>query len=99
MQIFNKIDIGNKRNTNQDAYSICELPDGALLAVVCDGMGGVNGGDIASRTATDIICEYVKNSYNSAQGSDRVFELLKNGYEFETYDKDNSGYKHLLVKK
>lgn len=30
---------------------------------------------------------------------DSLFELLKNGYEFETYDKDNSGYKHVLVKK
>lgn len=28
-----------------------------------------------------------------------LFDLLKEGYEFETYDKDNDGYKHILVKK
>ena len=78
MQIFSKIDIGNKRNTNQDAYITAILPDSAVLAVVCDGMGGANGGDVASRTATELICEYVKNSYNSAQSNDRLLELLKN---------------------
>ncbi len=89
MQIFSKIDIGNKRNTNQDACITAMLPDSAALAVVCDGMGGANGGDVASRTATELICEYVKNSYNSAQSNDRLLELLKNAVlsaNLEIYD-------------
>ncbi len=88
MQIFSKMDIGNKRNTNQDAYCTAMLPD-AVLAVVCDGMGGANGGDIASRTATELISEYVQNSYNGAQGADRLLELLKNAIisaNLEIYD-------------
>ena len=99
MQIFSKIDIGNKRNTNQDAYITAILPDSAVLAVVCDGMGGANGGDVASRTATELICEYVKNSYNSAQSNDRLLELLKNAvlsanleiYELACKNEDLSG--------
>lgn len=38
------------------------------------------------------------NKPNESIG-DSLFELLKEGYEFETYDKDNNGYKHILVKK
>lgn len=89
MIAYGKTDVGRVRVSNQDAFLIEQLADNTVLAVVCDGMGGVNGGDIASRTATDIICEYVKNSYNSAQGSDRVFELLKNAVSsanLEVYD-------------
>ena len=48
---FGKSDIGKKRSNNQDAFNITELPCGALLAVVCDGMGGARGGKEAADTA------------------------------------------------
>ena len=28
-----------------------------------------------------------------------LFELIKEGYELETYDEDYNGYKHVLIKK
>ena len=48
-----KTDIGKVRSTNQDSFAIKSYSDGVLVAVVCDGMGGVQGGNIASETAVE----------------------------------------------
>lgn len=53
MQFSGKTDVGMQRSVNQDNYAIQEYASGILLAVVCDGMGGVRGGWEASSTATD----------------------------------------------
>ena len=41
-------DTGLIRHENQDAFGFAQLPGGYAVAVVCDGMGGVAGGSIAS---------------------------------------------------
>jgi len=46
-------DIGSKRNNNQDTFRI-EITDRYALAVVCDGMGGANAGNVASSLAADV---------------------------------------------
>ncbi len=43
-------DIGKKRTNNQDSYYVCDK-----WCIVADGMGGHNGGEIASKTAVEII--------------------------------------------
>ncbi len=52
-------DIGKKRKTNQD--SICLSPE-LNLFVVADGMGGHNGGDIASQLCTKLFPEVLKKT-------------------------------------
>lgn len=51
MKFSGLTDIGRFRSENQDYFLITPLTDTALLAVVCDGMGGAAGGKIASTLA------------------------------------------------
>ncbi len=73
---FGKTDIGLKRETNQDCYRIQELPDGLVLMVVCDGMGGVAGGSEASNLAADVFTDYLKNHIKNDNKNEylRIFE-------------------------
>ena len=67
MKAYGLTDIGKIRESNQDSFAVSV--DGALpvWAVVCDGMGGANGGYFASSTA---VGEF-------SHGMDISFEGLK----------------------
>ncbi len=56
-----RIDIGRVRITNEDQATVLINADGDVLMVVCDGMGGHNKGDYASRSAVSILAEAFKN--------------------------------------
>lgn len=49
------------RSENQDFAGVAETPLGTLI-VVCDGMGGMNGGSTASRIAVTAILEYCQKA-------------------------------------
>ncbi len=51
MKYFGLTDRGKLRKSNQDSYIIASNRAGDVFAVVCDGIGGGKGGDIASRLA------------------------------------------------
>lgn len=51
MKYCGKSHTGLKRKNNQDSFCLIENASHALLALVCDGIGGGNAGDIASRMA------------------------------------------------
>ena len=52
--IWGMTDIGLVRNENQDAYAIQVCKEsGHVICVVCDGMGGPTGGQLASTLAVD----------------------------------------------
>ncbi|MBO4219648.1 MAG: Stp1/IreP family PP2C-type Ser/Thr phosphatase [Clostridia bacterium] len=63
---YGKSDIGKKRSNNQDTFMITELPGEALFAVVCDGMGGANGGKEASSLAASVFTDRVVAALNGA---------------------------------
>ncbi|MBZ0198470.1 MAG: protein phosphatase 2C domain-containing protein, partial [Ignavibacteriaceae bacterium] len=49
--------IGLRRLNNEDAAGIVEI-DRGLLSIVCDGLGGSQAGEIASKTVVESIIEY-----------------------------------------
>ena len=51
MYLFGKTDIGKKRATNQDNFRVLYPYENCCLCVICDCMGGANGGNIASEIA------------------------------------------------
>jgi len=59
MTYSGKTDIGQKRMANQDAIAMVEMNDGSLVTIVCDGMGGVKGGAVASEAAISAFTEYI----------------------------------------
>ena len=77
MNVYSKTDIGLMRSSNQDYCKTGELSDGSVWAVVCDGMGGANGGSTASRIAAETIAEQLKELYNIEKYRDDMEKLIK----------------------
>ena len=65
------------RKSQQDTMQYAWKGDDTVLAVVCDGMGGMSGGERASRKAVDVI---FKNFADSVLGKCRGQRNLLSGY-------------------
>ena len=76
MKIVAKTDKGMVRDTNQDIYSVGEFPGDVAWAVVCDGMGGAAGGNIASSLAAKVISEKITCGYNEKMRDASIKNLL-----------------------
>ena len=65
---YGKSDVGKVRRRNEDSFKITE-GDEWISAIVCDGMGGARGGEIASELA---VCVYADTLFkeigNSGEG-------------------------------
>lgn len=69
-----KIDVGRVRNSNEDQAKIILNANGRILMIVCDGMGGQNHGELASRLAVEIIEEeFLKCPYIPSKGLERFW--------------------------
>lgn len=65
-------DIGKRRTNNEDAFVAERLDDGTVLAIVIDGVGGYEGGEVAAEIAQKEIPSYMKE-FNRGER----LELLK----------------------
>ncbi len=76
MRIFGITDIGMQRENNEDSFAYGSLEGGAQYAIVCDGMGGENGGDIASKIAVDMIVSRLTSGYRPQMTANSIRNLL-----------------------
>lgn len=76
MIISAKTDKGIVRENNQDYYLAGEFAGGVTWAVVCDGMGGAMGGNVASETAAKLIAEKLASGYHEGMNDNSVKLLI-----------------------
>lgn len=80
MKYYGMSDKGKIRKTNQDSYVIATNEAGDLFAIVCDGIGGNLGGDVASRLAIN----YFSVAFSNTKGfktSNAVKKFLREGIQ------------------
>ncbi len=71
-------DIGLKKNTNQDSYT-CKLAkigsQKVLFSVLCDGMGGLEKGEVASSHLIKAFCEWFNTDFSSLVETGRFEDI------------------------
>ena len=75
MEVFSKSDVGLVRTQNQDDFRFGVISPSCVWAVVCDGMGGANGGNIASATAVEYISTKITDLYKEDMTKEQIGEL------------------------
>ena len=81
MKIFSRTDKGMVRHSNQDAEMHGFFEDGSAWAVVCDGMGGANGGNVASGTAVEEISVRLKANYSPEMTANEMRDMIGKAIE------------------
>lgn len=70
-------DAGLVRSNNEDSWRWLQLSEGATLYVVADGMGGHDGGEIASQLAVDRVCRSAVEGMKAEDDLDALTEGLR----------------------
>ncbi len=76
VEVFSKTDIGLVRKENQDSSAYSVISSDCVWAVVCDGMGGAQGGKTASSAAVNYITEYIGREFNEDMDSEQIADVL-----------------------
>ena len=74
MRACGKTDVGLRRHENQDTFAV-EQGEKLLIAVVCDGMGGAEGGQIASSVAVETFMKEMRALIRADMTAEQLREL------------------------
>ena len=77
MKLQQKTDVGRVRSSNQDAMTAISLNEQTVFAAVCDGMGGANGGNVASTLCIQTIEKRIQTDYCVDLDDEAVKMLLR----------------------
>lgn len=81
MRVEFATDTGVVRSSNQDACRCGLFSEDSAWAVVCDGMGGAKGGNIASGIAVERIEEHLRKSYSEKMSQGSIKSMLMNAIQ------------------
>lgn len=70
--------MGKVRKTNQDIYALNKLSNHCSYALVCDGMGGQNGGNVASQLSRDVIIEEISTHLDENMQDNEIQKVMEN---------------------
>ena len=77
IKAYAKTDLGKAREVNEDSYYITEDSlSNIQLFILADGMGGYNGGDIASKLAINSAKSYIEHNFNEV-AKDSLIQLIR----------------------
>lgn len=83
MRVFADTNTGKVRNMNQDSYFASNDDSNMKLFILADGMGGYNGGEIASKMAIEASLSYIEKRWEDLDKSDEnILKLLKETTEY-----------------
>lgn len=105
MNVSAKTDIGLFRESNQDLFEYGTFDTGDCWAIVCDGMGGVSGGQVASALCVEKVSAAIKRGYRKNISIKSAKNLLQSAisvantviYDKACSDKDLTGMGTTIV--
>lgn len=80
---FATSDVGQAREINEDYFYISFPDDPVQLFILADGMGGYNGGEIASKLAVTTAKNYILSNYEkNNKDKESLLDLVKNASQY-----------------
>ena len=82
MKGFARTDIGKARDMNQDYHYIPSSENDLQIYILADGMGGYNGGEIASKLAVQTVRDYIENNFDKIEHTkEEILNMIKKSME------------------
>lgn len=83
MKAYAKSDLGKARELNEDAYFISTDDSEIKIYLLADGMGGYNGGEVASKLAIESARKYIVSNFEKVNhDKNAIQELIKSSMEY-----------------
>jgi len=100
MRVFAKTDLGKARDINEDFYYIANKDDEIKLYILADGMGGYNGGEIASRLATSCVKSYIETNFSQiSHDKESILKLIESGKAVFTPQDESNATHYPMIRK